>query len=75
MNTSFEKDIGYRNNFFVCQVEKGKFEWKFQRDEWGKGFWDPFKYVEGVRRRNYEVFQSMKMFITTKNGGPAKLNF
>jgi hypothetical protein len=64
--TTFEENIGYRNNFFRCSISKGEFSWHFQRDEYCQRSFVPFKYVEGIRRKNCEMFQGMKIFTDDK---------
>jgi hypothetical protein len=67
LHPTFEENVGYRYNFFMCSIHKGEFSWQFLRDEYGQKSFVPFKYIEGVRRRNYEVFQGMKVFTDDKS--------
>jgi hypothetical protein len=62
-----EANVGYSFNFFACSVNKGEFSCQFLRDEYGQKAFIIFKYVEGVRRRNYEIFQGMKVFTNDKS--------
>jgi hypothetical protein len=67
LHPMMEANVGYRLNFFLCSVIKGEFSWQFLRDEYGVYSFIPFKYIEGVRKRNYEIFQGMKVFTNDKS--------
>jgi hypothetical protein len=67
IHPSWEPNIGYENNFFRYSIEKGEITWRFRKDDDYAGSGEPFKFVEGpVRRRNYEIFQGMKLFTNDK---------
>jgi hypothetical protein len=53
--------------FFSYSISKGEISWRFTRDDNYAGSADPFKFVEGpIRRKNYEIFQGMKLFTNDK---------
>jgi hypothetical protein len=63
----YEMNEGYRNNFFEFDVFKGEISWRFKKDDNFSGSTTPFKVPDGpIRRRNYEVFQGMKLFTNVK---------
>jgi hypothetical protein len=66
IHPTLEANVGYRFNFFECSISKGEISWQFLRDEYGNRSCTPFKYIEDIRRRNYEVFQGMKLFTNDK---------
>jgi hypothetical protein len=45
LHPSWEPNVGHRNTFFRCSIEKGQITWRFTRDDHFAGEAEPFKFV------------------------------